>query len=317
MVGWCFFTFLNRYILEKDEKSHILNLVIPIVSITTAFLTSYLFSKIFAERSERNEPKIQIDRLTRKINALRKISNYLHSANNLWESQFNLRKLDSKWPNLTVFSIRSDYRLKTDKYIGYDNFIQILNEFGGETEVQGYLSLRELKNDEIAAQIDPLYTSDYTVEQISRFRACAQHFAHFLFEKRNYVQLDATSYKFSKISESYSLLRGKTLSEQNNIAELSELFSEFADKELRILEYRIYLNKRPLPKIFYMIAANLTFSLLILFLALTQFVLLSNIPTTFIILIVSCFIGNTFSLTLFLIIAVYSELDINEYRILE
>ena len=69
---------------SKLDSENVLSLLVRIISVISAIVISYLFSKLFAERKERVNRKYEIDEISKKIILLQKISFTIRSCHEFW-----------------------------------------------------------------------------------------------------------------------------------------------------------------------------------------------------------------------------------------
>ena len=91
------FTPINAF-----NKKELLNMLVSVISIIVAILVTYLFSKLFAEKSIRIERKKEIDEFSKKVTYLRRVAFQIRKMYSFWNHQEHKLKtiMDNKFPDL-------------------------------------------------------------------------------------------------------------------------------------------------------------------------------------------------------------------------
>lgn len=301
-------------ILDFDKKE-ILSLLISTISIIIAIIITYLFSKLFAEKSERIQRKSQIDELSHKITAFRKIAFHIRGFYEFWKfGENNIKsKMDNRYNTLIYEDIRNDR-------FTYDELKPIIRDVG-ETAIQAYLAVKGLENNERSIHFFQKFNpKNYSLDEISRFEEYTGSFWYLLDRSSNeIVNLNKENrYSLNFIDELYFEITGKQIDKENYNKEIKELFSYF---QLEIFQKHYYLTKLnvvAIPKLFLSSLFNMLIFIILLIFSLMIFISdFGNIKEyVWTILIVSVFIANTVDLIILTISALKTELKIDEfYRI--
>ena len=117
----CFWVFINYTRLENFDKKEILAILISVISIIIAIIVTYLFSKLFAEKTVKIERKKEIDLLSTKITYLRRIAFHIRGLHEFWKfKDVNIKSIiDHKYKELTYEEYRG-YELKGHRKFSYD-----------------------------------------------------------------------------------------------------------------------------------------------------------------------------------------------------
>lgn len=100
-VAWLTLHLLKLYPIDIDGVNIALPNIISTIGIISAILITFIFSKLYAEKSEIVERKKRIQQLSAKINSIRKIIYILFKKNQFWNNQTLLAKYQqfSKLPD--------------------------------------------------------------------------------------------------------------------------------------------------------------------------------------------------------------------------
>ena len=109
-VAWETLNLLKLHPIDIDSVNISLPNIISTIGIISAILITFIFSKLYAEKSEIVERKKRMQHLSAKINAIRKISYILFKKNQFWKKQ-----------TLILSKIINDI---DDDYITYNRFNQ-------------------------------------------------------------------------------------------------------------------------------------------------------------------------------------------------
>lgn len=109
-VAWKTYNLLKLYPISSDVVNISLPNIISTIGIISAILITFIFTKLYAEKSEIIERKKRIQELSAKVNAVRKIFYILFKKNQFWKKQ-----------TLDVEKIIQDI---DDDYIIYNRFNQ-------------------------------------------------------------------------------------------------------------------------------------------------------------------------------------------------
>lgn len=91
-VAWETLNLLQLYPIDNDGVNIALPNIISTIGIISAILITFIFSKLYAEKSEIVERKKRIQQLSAKINSIRKICYILFKKNQFWNNQTLLAK---------------------------------------------------------------------------------------------------------------------------------------------------------------------------------------------------------------------------------
>ena len=304
-----FMNYSSSFLFDKKE---ILGVLISVVSIIVAIVVTFLFSKLFAEKSERIQRKSDIDILSHKITALRKIAFHIRGFHSFWKfSQNNIKtKMDHEYNYLEYEDMRSD------KYT-YDELTPIIQDVG-ETAIQAYLGLKGLEDGESSFGFFQSFNPrNYSLNDVIRFQQYTNAFWYLLDRSSddivNFNQIGRYSLNF--IDELYFEITSKRINQEDYKGDIKELFGLFDVEIFRKHYYLSKLNSSLMPKIF--ISSLLNMLIFILILIFGIFIFICDLQFlkeySFTLLITSLFIANTFDLLILIIISLKNELRISEF----
>lgn len=315
-INLVIFNFLKTYSSNIGfDKKELLSLLISTISIIIAIIITYLFSKLFAEKSERIQRKGEIDILSQKITAFRKIAFQIRGFHEFW--RFGNNNIKSKMDHSYNHLVYED--LRNDKYT-YEELTPVIRDVG-ETAIQSYLGLKGLENNENSFGFFQSFNpKNYTLDEIARFKDYANSFWYLLDRSSiDIVNLNKVGrYSLDFIDELYFEITSKKINQEDYNRELKELFGNFDTDIFHKHYYLTKLNSTTLPKVFISSLLNMLIFILLLIASLCIFITDFNpiIEYAFTILVVSIFIANTIDLIILTISALKSELNVKDfYRI--
>lgn len=189
------------------------NSLISSLGIIIAVVTTFIFTKIFNERTERIRRKRLIDEFSLKVNAIRILAFQLCSRSEFWQNQstYNLRTL---YPDLNLFDL---LRLK------YDDYQKILDESGlSELTLQGYLGATWLKGDDGFPMeiLQPTFRKNYSIEELIGYLEACNAITAYLYEYHGDIEFASTNQywknnmlrELKKIDLNYSDVTPKNIS---------------------------------------------------------------------------------------------------------
>ena len=141
------------------KKHDLLGILISSISIIIAIIITYLFSKLFAEKTERVQRKSDIDLLSHKITAFRKLAFQVKGFYEFWKfGEKNVKGIiERKYKNLSLEDIA------TNK-IKFEQLKEIEKEVGSRA-LQGYLGIKGLENHEKTIKFYQTFTpTNYTLK---------------------------------------------------------------------------------------------------------------------------------------------------------
>ncbi|MFP8894723.1 hypothetical protein [Chryseobacterium sp. EZn1] len=166
---------------ENFNKKEILSLLISAGCIIIAIMVTYLFSKLFAEKTIRVERKKEIDEYAIKITQLRNIAFRILDMHEFWKLRtVNIKSaVDYHYPNLTYEEYRG-YDIPGIRKFTYDEHTEMNDKIHGVSG-QSYLALKGLTNGEneflFYAEVNP---QNYSLEDIERYTEYCNSFWYFL-----------------------------------------------------------------------------------------------------------------------------------------
>lgn len=313
----CFWIFNQYTNIDKFEKKEILSTLISVISIIIAIIVTYLFSKLFAEKSIRIERKKEIDILSTKITYLRRIAFHLRSLHEFWKfNDINVKSIiDHKYKDLTYEEYRG-YDLPGQRKFTYEESTKISEKIYG-TDGQAYLALKGLEDGENSfsfySEFNP---KNYSLDDIARYKEYAGSFWYFLDRSSDDIVnfKGCSSYWLNNIDELFYKITGKQIDTDNYKKELKDLLTEYDSVIFEKHYFLNSLNSVKLPKFYVKGLTNMTVFLILLIISVFAFVLdfcnLTEFALTIILL--SLFIANTIDLILITFQSIKSELKVDE-----
>ncbi len=309
---WIFYNFSCPYIFEKVT---ILGNLITTISILIAIIITYLFTKLFSEKTIRVERKKDIDQLAKKVTYLRRLSFQLIGMHEFWKfgKNFNPKQtIDYKYPNLTW----EQYRGLDDKNLDKRNYRQISEDIG-EISGQAYLALKGLQDSEndyvMFGEFHP-YT--YKLEEIFKYRDYTNAVWYFFDNSDSKIVnlRKENRYWLNFVDQLYFKIFNQEINKEDYNGEMKKTYAFFESEIFDKLLYLTNLNSKKFPNVLKYSFFNMLIFLLILILSI--FLLVLNIKEylifSFSIILLSLFIANTIDLIVISYFAIKKELDINE-----
>ena len=313
----CFWIFLKYTDIEQFEKKEILSTLISVISIIIAIIVTYLFSKLFAEKSIKIERKKEIDLLSSKITYLRRIAFHIRGLHEFWRfNDINIKLIvDHRYEDLTYEEYRG-YDLPGHRKFTYEESTKISEEIYG-TDGQAYLALKGLEDgDNSYSFFTEFNPKNYSLDEIARYKEYAGSFWYFLDRSSDdLINFNGCSrYWMNRIDELYQKITGRQIDKQNYKNEVKDLLTEFDSVIFEKHYYLNSLNSGKLPKFYIKGLINMAVFLVLLIVCVFAFVLNLNKWTDFTltIILISFFISNTTDLILITIQSIRNELEINE-----
>ncbi len=314
---------ITSFILFENVKEHnfkktdILSLIISAISIFVAVIVTYLFSKLFAEKTLRIERKKEIDDLSLKITHLRRISYHIRASSQFWKfKDINIKTIiDNQYPNLSYEEYRG-YNIPGIRNFSYDELSK-MNEAIYGTDGQAYLALKGLEDGEDAYSfyfdINP---QNYSLKDISRYKEYSISFCYFLDNSDDSIVHfnNIPSRHHDEIRQLYSKITGMQIDGNNFKKHIKTLFEDFDNFIFDKHFYFNSLNSDTFPKTFKNSFINLGIFVSILVLSIFLYILnLSEQVSLILTLSLVClFIANTIDLIIIIFKSITTELKIDE-----
>lgn len=313
--------FLSFVLLVKNihqhnfDKKSILEILISIVSIIVAIIVTFLFSKLFAEKTIRVERKKEIDELSLKITYLRRIAYHIRGINVFWQfKDVNIKDIiDHQYKTLTYKEFRGNDK---SKKLTYDELETIHHNIFG-TDGQAYLALKGLEDGAFSpsfyAEINP---QNYTLDDISRYLNYVNSF-NYLLNNSNEEIVNFNGippFLLSRINELYFKIMGKQINLKNYKNNIKDLFTEFESVILIKHYHHNSLNNNIFPITFKNSFGNMLIFVIILLISLAFYIvnINSSIEILITIILVSFFISNTIDLVILTFYSIKEELNIKD-----
>jgi hypothetical protein len=297
------------------KKEEILDNLISTNSVIIAIIITFLFSKLFAEKTIRIERKKEIDELALKVTYMRRIAFHIRGLHEFWKfDNINIKSIiDNKYNKLTYEEYRGYGKFKNKTY---EEFKKIDQDIYG-TDGQAYLSLKELEDGEnlfnFFSEFNP---KNYSLNDIERFREYSGSFLYLLENSDDSIVNfnNVSSYKKTFIEELYLKIMKTSINKSDYKGSLKNLFSHFESEIFDKIQYLISLNSNPFPKILINSFLNLLVFLVLLISSLFILIINLNYYYSFVLSIgvISIFIANTIDLIILTYYSIKDELNINE-----
>ena len=308
-----YFLFINTCPFSFN-KNEILGNLISITSIIIAIIVTYIFSKLFAEKSTRIERKREIDELAKKLTYLRRIAFHIRGMYKFWDfEKGNLKKvIDKDYSDLTY----EKYRYFKDYKISYEDNFKVSEAIYG-SDGQGYLALKGLEAGENPLRFFTEFNpKNYSLNDIIRFREYASSFWYLLdnSDKDHVNFIGASNHEMDFVNELYLKITGVGIDKSDYKNSIKSLFSHFESELFDKLLFLTKQNSNLFPNAFRRSFFNmLTF---LITLIITIFILVTNNPRFhefgWSIGVISLFVANTVDLIIITAISIREELNVNE-----
>lgn len=299
------------------NKKEVLSLLISIISILFAILVTYIYSKLFTEKTIRIERKKEIDEHSLKITSLRNIAFHILGLHEFWKFQdANIKSaVDYHYPDLKYEEFRG-YDLPGLRQFTHDEWKEI-NDKIYSTSGQAYLALKGLTDGEndfsFYHVVNP---KNYSLDNVQSFIEYCNSFWYLLENSDDKIVNfnKVHSYWLEPIYESYFRITGKKIKKENLKDEIKNLMVLFTTEIFEKHYYLTKLNSDFFPKIFRQNLFNLLIFLIILILSLFVFVIDFSIFYNYFLtlILVSLFVSNTIDLFVLTIKSIRTELEITE-----
>jgi len=294
------------------EKKEILSILISSISIIIAIIITYLFSKLFTEKTERIQRKSEIDFLSHKITSFRKLAFQIKNFNQFWRfGEKDVKQIiERKYSNLKYGDI-AENKLK------YENLKIIISDVG-ERALQGYLGIKGLENNENTFKFYQTFTpTNYSLEEIQRFEEYTYVFWVMLDKSsKEIVNLNKeNSESLKMLDDLFNEITNREIDKENYNKEIQNIFEEFRSEIFPKHHYLTRLNTVKIPELFLSSLINILIFIVLLFSSLFLFVVNLNPNTEYVLslLIVSLFVANTVDILIMITSAIYYELNIKEF----
>ncbi|MHC8947729.1 hypothetical protein [Sphingobacterium hungaricum] len=298
---------------RKSNLDSVLDLVVSTSSIITAIIITYLFNKLFAEKTIRIERKKEIDELSLKINLLRYLSYKIIHQIDFWEIPkkghiSNIIKNKYSWLTYEV------YRGEDNNHkIPYDKFEEIDREIHS-TFGQTFLAFKGLIDGEDKFYEYPeVNPKNYSLDQTSKYIEYTASIWSFMDKNPNFLDISSIhTYWQKSFGNIYLKLFNKKLNITKSHIKFKELFSYFYENILVKHNYLTQLNTISPYKTFLSLFSNLVIFIFITLGALIIKILGVVDCQLLIIYIVTLFISNTLDLIILTGMSIRKELEIKE-----
>lgn len=303
---------------ENFNKKEILSLLISAGCIIIAIMVTYLFSKLFTEKTIRIERKKEIDEYAIKITRLKNIAYRILGMHEFWKfKDINIKSaVDYYYPDLTYEEYRS-YDLPGIRKFSYDEHEEMSSKIYG-TNGQSYLALKGLTDGEDSfsfyAEVNP---QNYSLETIERYTEYCHSFWYLLENSDdNIVNFNKVhKYWLEPVIESASIIFGKKIKGENLKKELKKLMVLFTTSIFEKHYYLTKLNSDFFPTVFKQSLLNILIFVIIVILSLFVFIieLSSHFNHFLTLIIVALFVANTTDLIVLTIKSIRRELEVTEF----
>lgn len=297
------------------DKSLIIGNLITTISILIAIIITFLFSKLFSEKTIRFERKKDIDELAKKITFLRRISFHMLGMHEFWKfrKDFNPKQIiDFKYKDLTW----EQFRGLDDKNLDKRDYKKIQEEIG-DVSAQAYLGMKGLQNTQNDYQMfGEFHPYNYSVEELFKFRDYTNSIWYF-FESADpsIVNLNKENkYWLNFIDELYFKIFNEKINKDDYNGSMKKTFAFFESEIFDKIIYLTNLNSKQFPKTLIYSFLNMLVFLLILIASIFLLVVdLKDFLSSIIgITLISFFIANTFDLIIISFYSIKKELKLDE-----
>lgn len=305
-----------------DRKDQILETIIAIISIITAIIVTYLFSKLFSEKAILIDRKKEIDKLAGKITLLRRLSFQIRSMHEFW-------KFKNEHININI-KTTIDYKyseLTYEEYRGYsgngnrefsEKERKIIDKDISGTDGQAYLALKGLQDDEnIYNMFDGFNPQNYSLQDIQRYSEYAGSFWFFL-DRSDRVIFDfnrVNRYHLNEVSKLYFRITNKSIDQKEYRSELMDLFNCFIVEIFPKHYYLTSMNSNNFNKLFRSSFLNLLLFIALLISTIILYIIEMTPKFNYIstLIIISLFIANTVDLVIITYNSIVEEMNVSDF----
>ena len=255
-LGYAVFRFQRKNLLPPSEYKNILTTLISTIGITTAIIISFLFSKLYSEKTERIERKRIIDKLSKKLTALRKIVHFLLRSFDFWRINNNIKRfLDNKYKRLTLYEYD---KMNYDDFKAFHEEVQI-----GELAAQAYLGLKEIKGLVPSDFVfyDRLLRKNYSLNELAIMQVSCQRMWAFM-DEYNQELRDVSSLSVLEtkpFKENLKIIYPNFKPEDLNNNTFKNLFNDFPEEFIPEQYYLTQRNRKSFGKFFNALLVDLIF----------------------------------------------------------
>jgi len=261
IIGFALVKLQRNYPLPTAEYSNVLSILISTIGITTAIIITFLFSKLYSEKTERIVRKQKIDKLSKKLTALRKIVHFLRGSHEFWRANENIKKfLDHKYRDLTLYEyIKKGY----DWHTAFHEEVEF-----GELGAQAYLGLKEIEGNKQStfAFYDRLLRKNYSIDELAIIQdSCGRMWAYM--DKYGDGLRDVSELSVIQtrpIEENLKIIYPNFKQEDLNNKTIQKLFDDFPQKYLREQYYLTQRNNKSFGKSFNILLFDLVFFVILI-----------------------------------------------------
>lgn len=297
------------------DKKEILSTIISVASIILAIIITYLFSKLFAEKSVRIERKKEIDEFSKKITYLRRIAFYIRGMYDFWRHEgHNLKSImDSRYAELLYEEYRCS-EIPGIRQFSIEESAKISDDIFG-TDGQAYLALKALE-DNTYGMFSEFNPKNYSLNDIARYKQYASSFWYFLdrSDPEVYNFRRVNRYHLNFIDELYFKITGNQINQEDYRLSIKDLFSLY-DSEIFEKHYFLNnLNSDTFPRFFRISFFNMLILIFLLLLSVIFYTITLSINFGFLssIFLLSVLISNTLDLIVITFQSIKSELDVKD-----
>lgn len=299
------------------DKKETLNTIISVVSIILAIIITYLFSKLFAEKTVRVERKKEIDEFAKKITYLRRIAFHIRGMHDFWKHNYhNLKSImDNQYSDL-LYEQYKGYKIPGIEQFTYEESTRINKEIFG-TDGGAYLALKGLEdNGNSFSFFTEFNPQNYSLNDILRYKEYASSFWYFLdrSDPETYNFNRVNKYHLNYVDELYFKITGNQINQEDYRQNIKDLFSLF-DSEIFEKHYFLNnLNADIFPRIFRVSFFNMLVFLILLIFSVILYTITTSLNFDYLstLFLLSLFISNTFDLIVITFQSIKSELDVND-----
>jgi hypothetical protein len=194
------YIFVSDKQISLSKSDTILNTIITSLGIILAIVTTFIFSKVFSERTERIERKKIIDSYSKKVTALRRLAHKILLHNDIIWLNAQPRGIEELYPGLDLWSFRN---------AEYNKYMEIIKKTGGsELSIQAYLAAKMIEGRKPTEyMLDPTFHKNYSLEEIGMYREVSIYIYSFLSEYQSEIHLERLhSYWLTAIQEEVQII---------------------------------------------------------------------------------------------------------------
>jgi hypothetical protein len=290
-------------------KKEILNIIISTSAILGAILITYLFGKLFSDKTKYIEIKKIVDHYAVHINSFRNLIFRLTNIPQLWEIDNKkniITVIKQDYPNLTLYQYREE--------LGYEEF-QIIEKNINYTQGQAYLAMKYiLDDDESFMDYDDNNFRNYSLEDIASYSESLQFIWSYLDRsaESKFIASKIPDTWFERLDEYYFKIKNERLLKQTFKQQIKDLMDFMKETIFKKHYYYNSLLPNGLPHNYKSLFTNIFILSVVIIASIIMFMIEIEVEYQLTLLVVSTFIYNLIDTVISTFLTMKNELKIEE-----